>query len=375
MRDSVKVFNAALDVAQGPNGEDIILRGVVEPQSFGLVQAAEYQREILPESTLDDLVKALRSGKVPDITLGMRGDRVREEKGGTYFLQDPVFVIDGLQRLSAARKLVEIDPVATPRLGAVVYFSTSEAWEREQFRILNSRRVRLSSNILLRNLRHDFRVVEVLIGLTKTEGFPMKGRVCWDQRMHRAHLVTATTYMKVAGAIHRHLGGGLSTDAYQLSRGMQGLAERVGVNVVRDNVRTFWEVVDGCWGIQRVHYREGAVFLRAGFLLVLAELLSDHLNFWKGSRLQVDVDSRRKLAQFKLNDPMVTQLASTTGTGLEVLYNLYTKHFDSGKRSRRLIPRTHREPATGSIMGPDGAVLSAAAVVNGADSGEEPAGQ
>ena len=73
-RNSVKVINAALDeVKIDQVGSQIVLRGVLDNDSLDLLQVSEYQREILPQSKIMDLIGAMKTGRVPDIELGMRG--------------------------------------------------------------------------------------------------------------------------------------------------------------------------------------------------------------------------------------------------------------------------------------------------------------
>jgi hypothetical protein len=119
-RTSVKVINAALDEVniQG-DGNQIVLRGVLDNDSLDLLQVSEYQREILPQSKIMDLIDAMKTGRVPDVELGMRGGDYRE-KDGVFYLQDSVHIIDGLQRISAAKHMLRLlgqgDVTVPPRL-------------------------------------------------------------------------------------------------------------------------------------------------------------------------------------------------------------------------------------------------------------------
>src|ERR1700677_3610952 len=91
----ISLTSAALDEHAG----EIVLRGVLAPESLPLLKVADYQREILPGMRARNLESVLESGSsVPDITLGMRGGQFTEQKKGTFSLEDRVFIIDGLQR-------------------------------------------------------------------------------------------------------------------------------------------------------------------------------------------------------------------------------------------------------------------------------------
>ena len=72
MRESVKVLNGALDFWKDDQNT-IILRGSIDPDSLPLLKVDEYQREVLPLSTIQEIMQGLQTGSVPDIVLGMRG--------------------------------------------------------------------------------------------------------------------------------------------------------------------------------------------------------------------------------------------------------------------------------------------------------------
>ena len=78
---SVKVLNWGLD--EDPATKTVILRGVIDPDSLQHLRVGEYQRDVLPLASLASLVDAIKRGdKVPDIELGMRGQREAERDGG-----------------------------------------------------------------------------------------------------------------------------------------------------------------------------------------------------------------------------------------------------------------------------------------------------
>lgn len=333
---SIKVCHAALD--EGPNG-DIILRGVIEPSHLHLLQVDDYQREVLPISSLKGLSESfVAKASVPDIELGMRGFRTIE-RDGCYHLQDDVYIVDGLQRVSAAQ--LAIQQQAAPRLGAAIHFGTTPEWERTRFEILNAHRTKLSSNVLLRNLKHELEVVQMLVRLSENSSFVLKGRISWTQRQARTELLSAMTFAKVTGWLHSHLGPTRGTNYADLANGLEKTMRDVGKDVMRDNIRTFFDVIDTCWGIKRITYKEGAIYMRQSFLLALAEVLSGHLDFWRDNRLFVEAGLMRKLAQFPVSDPQVQNLASSSGKARQMLVLLMIDHINSGKRTRRLKQRQH----------------------------------
>jgi hypothetical protein len=332
-RQSVKVYNAALDEVKG--GE-IILRGVIDHDSLDLLQVDDYQRKAMTGKKIKELQKALltRSG-VPDITLGVRADTYTE-RGGAFYL-DPVYIIDGLQRVTAARQLLLCDPHSPFRLGGLFHFGTTEEIERNMFEALNVHQTRLSPNVTLRNQRYNYEVADALYRLSSSMIFVMSDRISWEQHMKRGDLITALSYFKVAGMLHSHLGSGRGSNALELVRGLEKIMAGVGQNKFVSNVREFFDIVHQAWGVRDVAYREGASYLKSAFMLALARIFSDHTNFWREDRLTVDKQTVDKLKLFKVYDPYIADLASTGG--VDIIYDKLVKHINSGRRTKRLKPR------------------------------------
>lgn len=348
-RDSIKIVHAALDEV---DGKEIILRGTVAPDSLVRLKVDSYQRETLPLTHIKQLVRAFESGSsIPDIVLGMRGGDF-QERDGAFYLRDDVYIVDGLQRTQAAIQFMH-DKGGQPRLGAAIHFGTSFEWERRLFQLLNgSLRVKLSPNVLLRNYSHDHEVVELLHSLTTTDRTcVMRDRVCWKQRMDRQHLISAMTFLKVATLLHSHVAlGGKSCTLDDLIAAGEKMAAKVGVATFAANVRSFFALVDEFWGIQSVHFKEGCSYMRLTFLSTLALLFSRHEDFWKGDKLQVDVDLRRKIKGFPLTDPTVRNLTAASGKARYMLYQLLVDHVNSGKRTKRLTLRAEFKQAQAEEM-------------------------
>lgn len=343
-RESVKITHAALDEVEGGN---IILRGVIDPASLHLLKVGDYQREVLPIVKISELVAAFKTGAVPDVDLGMRGGDVLE-RDDAFYLQDEVFIVDGLQRVTAGIHMMKTGE-GTPRLGAAVYFNTTEEWERNRFKILNVDRSKLSPNILMRNLRQNLPVLKLLYDLTTTEKerFVLYDRVCWAQRMQRRHITTALTLAKVLGSLHAHIGPGRAHRLEEMARGLQQIFDRVGRNTFMANTIAFFNLIDECWGIRSIVFKEGSVYMRSTFLTCLALLFSRHEIFWKGNKLCIEREISRKIASFPVSDPHVIQLASAAGTAGNLLFQYMVDHVNSGKRTKRLTRREEIRRAVG----------------------------
>lgn len=331
-RSSIKIINAALDDQDG----DVILRGVVDPTSLVQLKIADYQREVLPAGTINKLAAALRKGGVPDIQLGCRGGNWTERESA-FYIHDDVYIIDGLQRRTAA--LVLIDKGVMPRLGATICFNTTEAIERERFRVLNVTRVKLSPNVLLRNARHDHPAISCLYQLSQSSQFVMRRRISWGQGMRREELLTASTLAKCTATLHQRFQTGLvgSQNVGALLGSLDRLFAGYSRNVFMRNVREFWDALDDAFHISNIAYKELATAMRGTFLLALADVFAQHEDFWEQGELRVGIDLRRKLGMFPIGDPNVAAMCGSS-TGKKFLAAMIVDHLNSGKRTRRLRP-------------------------------------
>jgi len=347
---SLKLLNGVVDIFKIDGKETIIIRGIIDPESMGDILVAPYQREVLPGSKVKTLMDALETSTVPDIELGMRGSkhRVTQAEGSNsqmFYLQDSVYVIDGLQRISAAKQLIGSKPEVKPRIGALVHLDTTEEWETERFRILNQERSKLNANILLRNLRPKSEALDMIFRLCGDETFVLCNRVQWMQRMARVEIIPATVLCQTLGYLHSRFGPGRGTiTPCETASCLDKTMGVIGRTTMRDNTKTFFEVLDECFGVRKVVYHHGAAFIRRNFLICLADLFTRYENFWRGHRLFVEKDLRMKIAKFPINDPNVINLASSSGKAREILYMLILDHVNSGKRTRRLKLSDGMEP-------------------------------
>ncbi|HVM73775.1 MAG TPA: hypothetical protein VMU13_02805 [Candidatus Paceibacterota bacterium] len=338
----IKLVHGALDEAEGST-TGIILRGVIAPDSLHHLLKDDYQREAQPLTSQWRILDALQKGEpLPDIELGMRGQNFTTREDN-FFLKDHVYIVDGLQRVTSAIHFLGTNPGSPVRLGATVHFNTTKEWERKRFHILNTHRLKVSPNVLLRNMREESPAILSLYGLsTNDKAFVLHDRVSWTQRMTKGELLTALTFCKVVGLLHSHKVAGKSNSIEELVPALGKAVEVFGIQAVRENIRVFFNLIDECWGIKSVQYREGAIYMRGMFLYVFARLLADHHDFWQGDdekRLFVMADLKRKIAQFPIHDPEVVRLSGSGGMARIMLYTLMRDHINSGKRTKRLTPR------------------------------------
>lgn len=335
---SIRITNGALE----EHGETIVLRGIIDPASLRNLKTGAYQREVLHSSLLSGLTEALMLGRTPDVILGMRGQHYTT-RDSDFFLQDDVYIIDGLQRVEAARRMLGGQP---PHLGALVYFSSNEAFEREQFNAVNTKSVKLSPNVLIRNMRHDKQGIAILYGLCQDKTFPLYERVTWNQSTRANDLISATTMLKAVGRLHMFLDipGIGNHRIFELSDALEEVIKVVGKNVFRANVQTFFDVIDMAWGVRSVIHKKKATQLRYAFLFCLGSVFASHYDFWTGAdknRLLVIRPLVSKLSQFRVkDDEQIQSLANAgSGTASQMLRRLIVEHLDKGKRTGRLRPR------------------------------------
>lgn len=330
----LKILSGALDeLTEG----QIVLRGVVDTASLGGLLKPTYQRETLRKAKIEELMNAFRSstGRVPDVELAVRGERYGcTDSGGTYIITGDVYIIDGLQRISAAKHFVSEG--GKPLVGAMIHFGTTEEWERERFDILNMCRTRLSPNVLLRNRAAQCPSLGRLFALCSDESFALYQRVSWSQYMRREELLTALSFLKTVMRLHSKFGAGRYVAVPGLWQALPPMMSSVGHTTMIENIKAFFQLIDSAWGIRGILYKDRSTHLKFGFLFALADVISSYPEFWSGKSFRIDRDVQKKISQFGLNDPNVRAMASSTSS-IGLLSRLIVDHINSGKRTRRLV--------------------------------------
>ena len=334
MTTPIKVLSGALDeLTEG----QIVLRGVIDSASLGELLKPDYQRETLHKAKTEELIEAFRSGsgRVPDVELAVRGERYGcTDANGAYTITGDVYIIDGLQRISAAKKFVNAG--GKPLVGAMIHFATTEEWERERFDILNMRRTRLSPNILLRNRAAQCPSLHRLFDLCSDESFVLCQRISWSQYMRREELLTALSFLKTVMRLHSKFGAGRYLSVSGIWHALPPMMSAVGHATMIDNVKAFFQLLDSIWGVRGILYKDRATHLKIGFLSALADVISEYPTFWSGKSLRIDRDIQKKIGQFGLNDPNVRAMACS-GSSIGLLSRLIVDHINAGKRTRRLV--------------------------------------
>jgi hypothetical protein len=348
---AVRLQNASLD--EKTDGL-IVAHGWLDLAALLELKVGDYQREILEvhkSKGKGKIFQAIeRKERLPDILLGMRGQRFTT-RGAIFYLEDDVYIIDGLQRVSNLRKFATQYPerIGEIRIGAEVRFNTDRDSEKQLFTVLNVNRTAMSPNVILRNSREESKGLLTLYGLSHNDpSFALYGKVCWNQKMGRNEMVTAMNYCKVPLMLHREAANA-PTSAMAVPTMLHNLSEDIGLQTLRDNTYRFFEVVDEIWGIKGVKFVDLTVHLRSNFMNTLARLFSRHENFWDEKRLVVDAKQRQKLKSFPLDDPSVRKLAAAGSTASDLLYRLMVDHMNKGQKINHLVPRERPDKRKGAL--------------------------
>jgi len=110
-------------------GQPILLGFLDLPSSIDNLKHDWYQRKAgFSPVKIRNMVRDMKAGdRMPTLVLGMRGDNFTADADGSVTLNDPVFVIDGLQRWMAA--VVAAEDGCVVRLSIQVFFNTTEEFE------------------------------------------------------------------------------------------------------------------------------------------------------------------------------------------------------------------------------------------------------
>jgi len=339
VKPHVRILNGALDEADGDSTSALMAHGRLDPATLHFLQVAEYQR---PLGERPDIFEAFKNGLVvPSIEVGVRGQDFVSD-GDDFIIRSPAFIIDGWQRIGTAMKVLEYHPNLPIRIFASIHFGTTLEWESQRFVSLNKNVKRVSPSIHLRNMCVSNDALLALHKVTtKDPGFPLFGKVTWDQNAKRGEIVSATTLTIALCFLHAHRIGLGNRTADALASSLSRIQKVVTPATFQRNIYTFINLINDCWPVTDIEYRAKAPQVKASFIVELARMLSQHAVFWEhnDNTLVVSADDRRKLAKFKISDPQVQNLAGSGGRSRHILYRLLIDHMNNSRRTQRLRSR------------------------------------
>jgi hypothetical protein len=320
------------------------LRGVIAVESLQHLRIdSSYQREFLSTTARRYIMDALtKQQRLPELELGMRGQAwtwadEQRQPDSDILLCDPVYIIDGQQRRGSIMEFITRFPHVDPRQGVVVHFGSTPDWERQRFQALNLHQVRVSTGLIVRNLRENCAGIACIYGLTQTDrDFALFDRIGWGQSLGGKDLLSGTGYATAILQLHGHMGAGIAVAGVKsMASAFDKLEGLIGLALLRANTRTFFEVIDDCWGIRALTKR-GATWMKSNFLLALCDVFSDHLDFWTGdkaAKLALPAELRGRLERFPITDPEIRNLASSTGQARNILAHALITSLDRGRRN------------------------------------------
>lgn len=343
----IRLLNAGL--SEDDKG-DIIAVGFLDVDSMSELKVDDYQREFLGsvggKGGGTKIAQAVEGGvRLPSVVIGMRGQRF-SSRGDTMYLEDPCYIVDGLQRIFTIRQYAQkhLTKAAGLRIGAEVRFNTNKDSEKILFHALNAFRTSMSGNIMLRNKKDDNKAIKVLHDLSfKDTRSPLFKKVQWAQRMARGELFTAIALVRVLSTLHATDSSGIASVARgnvdQSSAALLKQMEKIGDNLFRDNVVSFFSVLDDAFDTSHIEFREKATVIKGNFMLALAQMLAEHQNFWHGRRLVVASVFRKQLSKFPVKDGEVMRLAGAGNMAIPLLYDILIRHMNKGKSVNKLIKK------------------------------------
>lgn len=332
-----------------PVHERIVIRGELEPETLARLEVDWYQRGKVNPKKIRELMDGIEksSENFPDLTIGMRGTE-HDITNSEVILHDPTYIIDGLQRWSACVMLMEKGIL--PYMGCKVFLASDIDFELKMFRDLNSKRTSMSASVLLRNEKEYSRVAGTLWGLSRDKKFAMSERIAWDQQVDRTlngHLLRGVTLLDVLFVLHSHVPTVVFTRGPVIKRlyALEKDIDAIGLQRARENLTTFFDIVDEAWGIRNTQIKYNDTFLTSGWLQTLAALFSDHREFWRDSELSVSANFMRDIKRIRWSDQKLEMLARGNATCHEHLKSAMLDVINKGKSTGRLVDRYTLERA------------------------------
>lgn len=328
-KDIVRLFHASIN---DDHPERIIVRGDIDPESIGNILVDTYQRNILASpKQRKKMLEGLRSGDVfPELQLGARGDEISvrqmENKGLVLEMLSHVFVVDGLQRLSAAKQ--HVLEGGEPLLDAKVVMNSTRADEKERFAVLNSNRTPVGPSVLLRNSTDDSRGMRILYELSMSDKFPLADRVSWEQARSPKEIMTAAAFLRSICWLHSRIDSSRVGNAPAITEIIDRIYQSVGGEELRRNALSFHEFFDQTWGVRNLQPKQRPVHVLAGFQSSMARMFGERDELWKGNTFSVPHTVVEKFKSFPLDDDFVRQAGSYGSKPVPDLVQHMHKHLE-----------------------------------------------
>lgn len=357
--NSMVVVRNGTETKKVINGRSLtVIRGTLSPSHFVTPFRPNYQRDVLlgTRKKQAELIEAMTGSKgIPDpIILCLRSDNVRVlsgdlRSGRDFVLNGPLAILDGLQRLAAGCKAIEMGRRGDLcDLEVTVYVNTAEELEEKMFDQFNRLHTEVGSQVHMRNLvgispaaRELYTLVDpghrrTPEEIAEAEKFVLFGRVQLDQNSETTDLITLRMLLELATAVH---GSAAKKTIPELINAVSQTASQFGGATLVRNTRVFFETINECFPLDEKPYYTQLDFLRA-----FAVLFSSHEDFWNSKNnklLYVPTPIKKRLASTP-EDKILKELQGSRQAAYH-LSRVLVHRIDGPKRdaSNLLRPRAH----------------------------------
>lgn len=281
---SIRIIEAAVGTARIQGRIATVMRGKIAPEFFKLLTIPDYQRLEMEGQKADELYEVLGpdgTGVPDDIMVCVRHGEPTAQGGNEFIIpvEGDVVILDGHQRFAAAMQRLN-DGLKTDDFGIKIFFDTTEEEETLTFYQLNRKQTKVSTQKLLSNFGTNA-AIEALKTLEATDpNFPS---IQWDQRKGPGEVVTAHMLYEVAVVLHGRPRGG---EIENLLDWLDDVTDLVGTEILVENVRTFFKIVQKCFGEGKKEHGEIVAndkkkyMYRLPLIMALARVFAWHDNFW-----------------------------------------------------------------------------------------------
>jgi len=309
---TVRITGAGIDEGVAWGQTVPIIRGSLPsryiPESQGVLIIPPYQRM---EMTAGDKAAELQAALAPngvgspsDLLACMRGTDFKPVGQGEVILHtDGLYVLDGHQRIAAARARLEAGQKLQPIGFKIILGMTAEV-EVELFKLHNLYQTNVSSDVHLRNSDTNPTIRELHAFATTTDGFPT---VRWDQQKVPGEKLKARMLFETLTVLHGFSPG---RPIEQIMLDLEDVGKRHGTTLVVQNVHTFFKVLEVIFGERPNDRRNDAsqfprIMYRQPLLCGLAKLFGKYAQFWdkkNPNKLSVSKTDIEKLRGIKAKD-------------------------------------------------------------------------
>jgi hypothetical protein len=319
-----------------------VVRGVLMPDYFGSVVVPGYQRRpIMNGSKDEEIFEAMDPdtgiGIPDDTSLCVRSAKHRIAGGGEIIIPtSELIVLDGHQRFNGGWARINQKLKCIP-LGVKVFLGTTLEEEIQLFYQMNRLQTKVSTHTLLRNAG-ETPAKRALLELGELPGFP---QIQMDADRQEGDLITTHKLYTVAIMLHGHYP---KSKFEELNNTLDAVGDYIGTERMASNVRTFFEVLERCFGVPvRVKGEDTALpnpnaqyMYRQPMLYAMARLFGRHNEFW---------DSRASNT-LQVNAVDITKLRNTRTRTIEaILANRRAYQHLVDMFRGRFISRAHQDIA------------------------------